>query len=123
MMLLLTPPGQQPTSMMPAVMKLFRWKKFARVHATSGMMVYCATAPMRMSIGRESRMRKSSMESVQPIVSMMRPRMTDARCPCCTQPKASGTKKASTATRIMKRLVYRANQRLRERSSDMMYKF
>ena len=120
MMLLLTPPGQQPTSMMPAVMKLSRPNMFARAQATSGMMVYCATAPMRMSIGRVSRMRKSSTESVQPIVSMISPRMTEARCPCCTHAKASGTKKASTATRMMKGLVYRASQRLKESSSVMM---
>ena len=86
-------------------MKGLRWNRLERAKATRGMMVYCATAPMKMSIGREKSMLKSSSETVRPIVSMMRPRMTEARWPCCTQPKSSGRKKATTAVRMMIMLV------------------
>ena len=86
-------------------------------------MVYCATLPMRMSTGLVSKMRKSSVESVQPIVSMIRPRMTEARCPCCTQAKVSGKKKATTAMRMIKALVYFASQRLAVNRKDNILLF
>ena len=41
-------------------------------------------------------------------------RMMDALCPCCTHAKASGTKKAMMAMRMMKALVYRASHWLNE---------
>ena len=120
MRLLLTPPGLQPTSMMPAVMNASRWKSLASIHAVMGMMVYCARVPMRMSVGRDSRMRKSCVESVHPMVSMISPRMTEARCPCCTHAKVLGTRKAMIAMMMMKRLVYRDRHWLRESSSVIM---
>ena len=42
-------------------------KSFVSVNATSGMMVYCATAPRKMSLGRFIKLRTSSMVMVRPM--------------------------------------------------------
>lgn len=65
-------------------------------------------------------MRKSLVESVQPIVSMISPRMTEARCPCCTHANVSGMRKAMMATMMMNRLVYRDRYWLMESSNLIM---
>jgi hypothetical protein len=76
-----------------------RPKDFAMVQAMSGISRYCAVTPMSISTGRETRMRKSSFESVSPIVSMMNPRI-DVWVWLLTQVKASGKKYVKTATAV-----------------------
>ena len=52
MMLDETPPGQVPTKTRPSVNPGERLKALAIPIASSGMMVYWATAPMKISSGR-----------------------------------------------------------------------
>lgn len=74
-MLLDTPPGQQPTSIMPIAIGVSKWKMRVSNHATSGIMVNCAHAPIKMSSGRENSILKSCVVSVSPIVSIIMPKI------------------------------------------------
>ena len=66
------------------------------MYATSGISVNCAHAPMNMSHGRLKRIRKSSVDNVSPIVSIITPRMMLDTSPL-TQLNASGMTKANKA--------------------------
>ncbi len=101
MMLLETPPGQHPTRMSPAAMPRGSPQKCTSRNATSGMMVYCAQAPMKISSGLRASMRKSSGRSVMPMVSITTPRMAVCVFPC-TQENAPGRKNATTAAAMTK---------------------
>ena len=81
MTLLETPPGQQPTRIMPMAKYGSSPKIFVSVNATSGMMVYCATAPRKMSAGRFIKLRTSSMVMVRPMLSMIMPRIIELVLP------------------------------------------
>ena len=63
------------------------------------MSVNCAQAPMKMSHGLLNNMRKSSVDRVSPIVSIITPSMTLDTSPL-THPNTSGTRKAKTAAAI-----------------------
>lgn len=84
MILLDTPPGQQPTRMIPADRYGLSPNNLERPNATKGITVNCAIVPNRISVGRRRRILKSSVERVHPIVSIMMPNITFGRCPCCT---------------------------------------
>ena len=86
-----TPPGQQPTNMRPTVRAGLRPKALETVKAISGIRVYCATVPIRISWGLLAKILKSLTVSVMPIVSMIKPRMTVWVSPC-TNEKRSGVK-------------------------------
>ena len=111
MMLLDTPPGQQPTRINPAAIPRGRSKHATSAQANSGMILYCAQAPINISTGCEARMRKSAGRRVMPIVSMIKPNTSACTSPC-TQVNMPGTTKANTATPITKGEVYCANQAL-----------
>ena len=100
MILLDTPPGQHPTRIMPVARYGLSPKTRVKAHATSGIMEYCATAPIQMSMGRLISTLKSSRVSVQPIVSIMMPKITLARPSCCTQPNVAGIRSDHNATPI-----------------------
>ena len=74
-----------------------RLKVLEIVQAMSGIKRYCAVTPMSISIGREIRMRKSSFESVSPIVSIMNPRIDVWALPL-THANVFGKKYVKTAT-------------------------
>ena len=96
MMLLDTPPGQQPTSIMPMERYGLSPNACVRKYAMRGISVNCAHAPMRISHGLPSRMRKSSADRVSPIVSIITPRMTLDTSPL-THPNVPGNKYATKA--------------------------
>ena len=96
-----TPPGQHPTSISPTPTSRGRPSTRTSVHAMSGMKVNCASAPTTMSSGRDARMRKSSLLSVIPIVSMITPRTAVCVYPR-THPNTPGAKYVPTATAAMK---------------------
>ena len=59
MMLLDTPPGQQPTNMMPIANEISKLNNLVNVYAIKGIKVYCAQAPMKISIGLDANILKS----------------------------------------------------------------
>lgn len=111
MMLLDTPPGQHPTKRMPKANGASRCHTCTNSHATAGMMKNCAQVPINTSNGRCARMRKSSVVSVRPMVSMMMPRMTVWVVPR-TQSKRCGKKKVTSATPMTNTEAWAANRRL-----------
>ena len=98
-MLLETPPGQHPTSIMPIERYGLRLNIMESPHAIIGISVYCANAPMRMSNGRRNSSLKSSTLSVSPIVSMIMPRIMLDTSPF-TQENVSGRRNATMAASI-----------------------
>ena len=72
-----TPPGQHPTKIKPSAMASGRCKILVRQRAISGMIRYWAAAPMQISNGRLARILKSLVVSVNPILNIIIPMMTD----------------------------------------------
>ena len=106
MILLDTPPGQHPTSIMPTItgfgITMPRYPTpTVSVHAISGMSEYCAQVPISMSHGRAASTFMSCMVSVSPMVSMINPSTADCVVPC-THVNRPGTKYVTTATAMMK---------------------
>ncbi len=120
MILLDTPPGQQPTSRMPKAKAGSSLKICTNRYATHGMMKNCAQAPIRISNGRWARMRKSSVVSVSPIVSMMMPRITVCVVPR-THTKRWGTKNVTTAMTMINSEAFAASQRLSRMKSFIFF--
>ena len=75
--LLAVPPGQHPTRITPSARSVGRCISWHNPHATTGMIVYCATNPITISFGLEKTLLKSSILIVSPMPNMATPKKMD----------------------------------------------
>ena len=104
-----TPPGQHPTRTSPTPTARGSPAAWTTHQATSGINAYWAAHPISMSTGLAARKRKSSLVSVSPIVSIMKPRTAVCEYPF-TQLKEPGKKYAKTAVAATNAGVHFASQ-------------
>lgn len=99
MTLLAVPPGQHPTRITPSARSVGSCISLHKPHATTGMIVYCATNPITISLGLEKTRLKSSILMVSPMPNMATPKKVEVYLVVHANPSCQ--KNAITEKQIM----------------------